>query len=174
MVVSNLRKSYIHTIKMDGVRDQENAYSLVHPTVYYTLNNIPEGTKLAAGDLNTLRQTIAKKSGGASTGVATTSGPKAANAKPTFAAVKPLLDKYTCTSCHNVTKKQVGPSFTAIAARDYSIDKMIDLIYNPKPSNWPDYAVAMPPMPQVPKEDARKIVSWIKSLTAKKTAQEMP
>jgi cytochrome c551/c552 len=75
-----------------------------------------------------------------------------------------LLTKYTCLSCHNPTKKQIGPAFADVAKRKYTIDKMIGLIYNPNPKNWPDYAVAMPPMPQVPKADARKIVSWIKTL----------
>jgi hypothetical protein len=40
----------------------------------------------------------------------------------------------------------------------------VNLIYNPQPQNWPDYATEMPPMPQVPKEDARKIAMWIRSL----------
>jgi hypothetical protein len=44
---------------------------------------------------------------------------------------------------------------------------MLQLIYNPNPKNWPGYAVAMPPMQQVPRADARKIVAWIKSLEKK-------
>jgi len=38
------------------------------------------------------------------------------------------------------------------------------LIYNPEPKNWPGYATEMPPMPQVPREDAKKIAAWINSL----------
>jgi len=81
-----------------------------------------------------------------------------------FAEVKPLLLKNTCGACHNADKKQVGPSYKEIAKRNYSIDKIVSLIYNPQPQNWPGYATEMPPMPQVPKEDARKIAAWIKSL----------
>ena len=45
-----------------------------------------------------------------------------------------------------------------------SIDKIVSLIYNPQPQNWPGYATEMPPMPQVPKADAQKIAAWVKSL----------
>ena len=30
---------------LDGIRDKENSYSLIHQTEYYTLNNISEGAK---------------------------------------------------------------------------------------------------------------------------------
>jgi cytochrome c551/c552 len=78
--------------------------------------------------------------------------------------VKPLLEKNTCLACHAAEKKVVGPSYTDVAKRKYSNEKIVDLIYHPKPENWPDYATPMPPMPQVTKEDATKIASWINSL----------
>lgn len=81
-----------------------------------------------------------------------------------YTLVKPLLAKYTCLSCHNTDKRQVGPAYKEVAKRKYSISKMVSLIYNPQPQNWPGYASEMPPMPQVPKEDARKIAAWINSL----------
>ena len=164
IIVNNLRQHYIHTITLDGIRDKENAFSLVHPTVYYTLNNIPEGQKLTLSEVSTKNTSgsMAKKAAGEAKSTAGSS------AKPlTYAAIKPLLTKYTCISCHNPTKKQIGPAFSDIAQRKYSADKMIQLIYNPNPKNWPGYAVAMPPMQQVPRADARKIVAWIKSLEKK-------
>jgi cytochrome c551/c552 len=82
----------------------------------------------------------------------------------TYEQVKPLLIKNTCAACHNPEKKQVGPAFREIARRNYSVDKIVSLIYNPQPQNWPGYATEMPPMPQVPKDQARKIASWIKTL----------
>ncbi len=154
IVVENLRQHYIHVITLDGIRDKENAYSLIHPAAYYTLNNIPEGKKLAIAELSTINtaKTAAKASGSIS-------------GKPlTFSQVKPLLTQYTCISCHDPNKKQVGPSFSDIAKRKYSAEKMLQLIYNPQPQNWPGYAVSMPPMNQLPKTEARKIVAWIKSL----------
>jgi cytochrome c551/c552 len=154
IVVENLRQHYIHIITLEGIRDKENAYSLIHPTAYYTLNNIPEGKKLAITELSTINtaKTTAVISGAT------------AGAPLTFNQVKPLLTRYTCVSCHDPNKKQVGPSFSDIAKRKYSADKMLQLIYNPQPQNWPGYAVSMPPMNQVPRTEARKIVAWIKSL----------
>ena len=122
--------------------------------MYYTLNNIPEGKKLAIAELSTVNtaKTAAKTSG-------------SVPGKPlTFNQVKPLLTQYTCISCHDPNKKQVGPSFSEIAKRKYSAEKMLQLIYNPQPQNWPGYAVSMPPMAQLPRAEARKIVAWIKSL----------
>jgi hypothetical protein len=60
IVVENLRQNYIHIITLQGIRDKENAYSLIHPTAYYTLNNIPEGKKLALSELSTINTGRAK------------------------------------------------------------------------------------------------------------------
>lgn len=165
LVVDSLRQYFIHTIKLDGIRETENSYSLVHPTVYYTLNNIPDGEKLKLNEISTLNSALVKEK-------VSNTAPKASKPKPvassgkavTFEEIKPLLAKHTCTACHNPDKKQVGPAFVDIAKRKYSNQKIVDLIYNPQPSNWPDYATPMAPMPQVPKEDALKIAAWINSL----------
>jgi cytochrome c551/c552 len=177
LIVDKLRRHYIHTITLDGIRDKENSYSLVHPVVYYTLKNIPEGPKLSLKEVST--KNSAKSTAIVTTAKASTlkvaekkAGDNSSKAKPAstvtgYSNIQPLLLKYTCTSCHSPTKKQVGPTFTDIAKRNYSIEKIVKLIYSPEPSNWPAYAVAMPPMPQVPKEDARKIAAWIKTLGKK-------
>ncbi|KAA3439217.1 c-type cytochrome [Rufibacter hautae] len=89
---------------------------------------------------------------------------KPANVVLTFNDVKPLLAKNTCLACHTVEKKQVGPGFREIAKRRYTNQKIVDLIHNPKPENWPNYATPMPPMPQVPKSEALKIAAWINTL----------
>lgn len=158
VVVDNLRRQYIYVITLDGIREKENAYSLIHPTAYYTLNNIPDGPKLPLSALSTKNSALASRA----TGDAAVS-----SAPMTYAEIKPLLTKNTCISCHNPTKKQVGPSFTEIANKNYSSQRMLQLIYNPQPSNWPGYAVSMPPMTQVPRSDAQKIVAWIKTLQKK-------
>jgi cytochrome c551/c552 len=75
-----------------------------------------------------------------------------------------LLTRHTCAACHQANKRQVGPAFSDVAKRRYTNDQIVELIYNPKPHNWPDYATEMPPMPQVPKADALKIAAWINSL----------
>lgn len=164
IIVDKLRRQYIHTITLDGIRDKENSYSLIHSTVYYTLNNIPEGPKLLLTEVSTRNSSKATTVTNTKDQTTTTSKITATSKQLTYNDVKPLLTKYTCISCHNPTTKQVGPAFADVAKRKYSIEKMVQLIYNPQPANWPGYAVAMPPMAQVPKAEARKIATWIKTL----------
>lgn len=187
LVVDNLRQNYIHQLTLDGVRATEGAHSLVHPIAYYTLNAIPEGQKLALSGVSTRNSSTAapaKKSATtpAKAGTKTSATAKAAPkgelvAKaPTYDEVKGLLSRHTCLACHNTDKRQVGPAYRAVAKRGYTNDQIVELIYNPKPQNWPDYATEMPPMPQVPKADAQKIAAWINSLspTANAKAAEKP
>ena len=75
-----------------------------------------------------------------------------------------LLGKYTCTACHKARVKAVGPAYSEVAKRKYSVSKIVQLIYEPKPQNWPDFSTPMAPMPNVPKADAEKIATWINSL----------
>ena len=176
IIVGNLRKNYIHTIKLDGIREREYSYSLVHPTAYYTLNNIPDGAKLSMTEVSTKRSATtartatadpAKTTSATKPGTATATKTGAAMAKTpvvSAAAVRPLLTKYTCTACHNAEKRQVGPAFVDVAKRRYSVQKIVSLIHNPQPQNWPDFPTEMPPMPQVPNADAAKIAAWINSL----------
>ncbi len=179
IVVANLRQNYVHSITLDGVRDKGNFYSLVHPTAYYTLNNIPQGNKLALSEISTRNSAAATTPANQSTVkkgtlVKVTTAAKVATSKavakevaktpPSDNEIKAILVKNTCTSCHNATKRQVGPSFVDVAKRKYTNEKIVQLIHNPQPQNWPDYATEMPPMPQVSKADALKIAAWINSL----------
>ena len=93
---------------------------------------------------------------------------------PTYEEVKGILAKNTCLACHNAEKRQVGPAYKEVAKRGYTNDQLVELIYNPKPANWPDYATEMPPMPQVPKADALKIAAWINSLAPANKAGAAP
>jgi len=172
IIVDSLKQYHIHTITLRGVRARENSYSLVHPTAYYTLNNIPEGKKLTMDEVSTFNSSIVEKKASIPNkkeapvaATPTVSAPaKKAAAAPTYAEVEGLLTQNTCLACHQTEKRQVGPAFVDIAKRKYSSEKIVELIYNPQPQNWPDYATEMPPMPQVPKEDALKIADWINSL----------
>ena len=184
IIVSDLRKYYIHQLTLDGVRGAEGSYSLVHPIAYYTLNNIPTGEKLAMSEVSTKNSatapatkvgpasTLGKKVVPAKAGTKTTGAkPKLVDGQavtmakaPTYDEVKGLLSRHTCLACHQAEKRQVGPAYADVAKRKYTNDQIVDLIYNPKPQNWPDYATEMPPMPQVPKADALKIAAWINSL----------
>jgi cytochrome c551/c552 len=171
LIVNNLRRYYIHTITLDGMRDKENYFNLVHPTAYYTLNNIPEGQKLSMVGVSTINSAKMAKTAATADAkkgaLAKGAGAKTlamANVVPTYDEVKPLLLKNTCLSCHNANKRQVGPAYVDVAKKKYSVNELVQLIHNPKPEHWPDYSTPMPPMPQVPKEEARKIALWIKSL----------
>jgi len=194
IIVSNLRQYYIHTITLNGIQDDENHNSLVHPVGYYTLNNIPNGNKLSISEVSTKntgknvngsttsskgivastkgartdaavdisKATTKKASGKATTASATT------KTAITYAMIKPLLQKNTCLACHNASSRQVGPAYTDVAKRKYTVAQIVELIHNPKPEHWPDFSTPMPPMPQVPADEARKIAEWIKSLEKSK------
>ncbi|WP_299546827.1 auracyanin family protein [Seonamhaeicola sp.] len=158
VVIDNLRSNYIHELTLGGVKPQGEETLLLHPTFYYTLNNIPKGNKLPLSELRSVRRSSDEKK----------VGKKVPAKKRTVVlndeAVKPLLSKNTCFACHDKSKRVVGPSFKAIAKRGYSNEKIVALIYNPQPKNWPEYATPMAPMPQVPKDEALKIAAWINSL----------
>jgi cytochrome c551/c552 len=175
VIVDNLRRYYIHTLKLDGIRERDNFYSLVHPTAYYTLNNIPEGAKLSMTEVSTKNSAIViAQAPPVTTGVkkTTVAAPVKQVAQvlaqvekvPTYNDVKGMLSSYTCLSCHNPDRKIVGPAFKDIAKRKYSPEKIVQLIHNPQPENWPQYPTPMPPMPQVKKEDGLKIAAYINSL----------
>lgn len=159
VVINNLRRYHVHEIVVPGIRSQDGN-PVLHPVAYYTLNNIPEGAKLPASELSTKRSAAAKAP---SKPAARTTTAKTAKA-PTYAEIEPLLVKNTCTACHQTTKRQVGPAYVDIARRKYSNERILELIYNPEPKNWPEHETPMPPMPQVPRDEALKIAAWINSL----------
>src|SRR5690606_7980098 len=122
IIVDSLREHYVHTITLDGIRERNNFYSLIHPTAYYTLHSIPQGPKLTMSEVSTKDSSIpvaapepvptASSSKQASKTASTLKAPtvKATAAKaPTFKEIEGLLAKYTCIACHNPDKKQIGP-----------------------------------------------------------------
>jgi cytochrome c551/c552 len=163
VVVDNLRQYYIHHIMVPGIRAKDSGLPVLHASAYYTLNNIPDGDKLSISELITKRSAEVKPKSGApiKQGVA-----KAAAKATSYAEIEPLLVKNTCTACHQVNKRQVGPSFADVAKRKYSDERIVELIYNPEPKNWPEHTTPMAPMPQVPRTEALKIAAWINSLKA--------
>lgn len=162
VVIDNLRQYYLHEINVSGIRST-SGLPVLHANAYYTLNNIPDGDKLPASELSTKRRSPAKPA--ATTKAATTKTTGSTKAA-TYAEIEPLLVKNTCTACHQTSKRQVGPAFTDIAKRKYSNERIVQLIYNPEPKNWPEHETPMAPMPQVPKDEALKIAGWINSLRA--------
>jgi len=189
IVVDSLREGFIHSIQPLGVRSYTEEMPLLHPAAYYTLNSIPTGEK-AAFTLAAAKPKTQKKDGASDPGTAvntpdnqmkearpSTAGEakKVAAAAPAKPASKPtptvassteiaaLLTKYTCSACHKTNERAVGPAFKEVAKRKYSVSQMVNLVYAPKPENWPDYT-PMAPMLHVPKKDVEKIAAWINSL----------
>jgi cytochrome c len=74
-----------------------------------------------------------------------------------------LIAKNGCTACHAVDTKIVGPAFKDVAKKGYTPDRIVKPIYQPEPSNWPGYT-PIPPMTNVPKDEAEKIAKWITEL----------
>jgi cytochrome c len=82
-----------------------------------------------------------------------------------------LMNKYTCSACHRVDARLVGPAYTDVAKKKYTDEKIVELIYKPEPANWPGYP-PMAPMTQVPKPDALKLAKYINSLAPKAAAKK--
>ncbi|NUM30747.1 MAG: cytochrome C [Bacteroidetes bacterium] len=77
--------------------------------------------------------------------------------------IKALLSKNTCLTCHSLNERLVGPPFTAIAKKKYTVKQIINLVENPQPSHWPGYP-PMAPLKNVPKKELEQIANWIISL----------
>jgi len=140
LLIDNLRQYHIHELYVPGIRSREGNLPILHPAAYYTLNNIPQGKMLTTGDVSTKRQ---------------------GNAGASNETAETLLARHGCFGCHDAKRRQVGPSFKDIARQGYSSERIIELIYQPEPANWPDFETPMAPMPHVPKEDAQKMAEWI-------------
>jgi len=77
--------------------------------------------------------------------------------------IKTLLATNTCLGCHRLDKKLIGPSYTDIAGKEYSVDELVRLMQEPQPENWPDYP-PMASMSFVAVEDLTTIAEWIVQL----------
>lgn len=166
LLVDGLRQYYVHEIKLEGIKDA-SGLNLLHNTAYYTLNNFPDGDKLTGfipRPANLKTKTTTTTTPTKITTPDDVNAKKAVTKAPTTAEIQPLLQKHTCTACHQANKRQVGPAFADVAKRNYTNEQIVELIYKPNPKNWPDYATEMAPMPQVPRADALKIAAWINSL----------
>jgi cytochrome c551/c552 len=86
----------------------------------------------------------------------------AAPAKPENAEAKAaiaLLNKYSCTACHGVDKKVVGPGFNEVAKKHAGkVDYLAGKIKAGGSGVWGP--IPMPPQ-SLPDADAKKIAEWI-------------
>ncbi|MBF0098475.1 MAG: cytochrome C [Magnetococcales bacterium] len=76
-----------------------------------------------------------------------------------------LAEQHGCLGCHGERERVIGPSYAEIAKRAYTPEKILALVRQPVPSNWPEYAQApMPPMATVPEAELREIANWINGI----------
>ncbi len=153
------RQYYVHEFYLGDIRSTDGE-PLLHASFYYTLNNIPDGDSLAKNEYTNPvveNKPVPKQA-------KTTTTVTVKKTALTDGEIDPFLSRNTCKACHMKDQRLVGPSFQAISKRKYSDEKIVDLIYNPQPKNWPEYATPMAPMPQVPRDEALKIAAWINSL----------
>jgi cytochrome c551/c552 len=176
LVIDGLREGYIHEIKPAGVKSAGDNLNVLHGSAYYTLNTIPTGEKANITLVTPKPKAKIKKEDAGSKvntpdnqkkeAAPSTAGEAAKKGKVAVISDKEamaLLTKNTCLACHKKEGRAVGPSYKEVAARKYSNAKIVELIYNPKPENWPGLT-PMAPMTNVPKAEAAKIAAWINSL----------
>lgn len=160
LVIDGLRQYYIHEFKMEGIRN-ESGDPLLHETAYYTLNQIPSGSRIMVSEGNRMQADKVEK-------VAPVVAPKSKGKSIiSDAEAMALLKKHTCLACHAKESRVVGPSYVDIAKRNYTDKQILALVYKPNPQNWPEYATEMAPMSHVPAADVLKIASWINGLKNK-------
>ena len=81
-----------------------------------------------------------------------------------------LMAESDCKTCHKEEMKVVGPALKDIAGKypntPENVEKLAEKVIKGGSGNWGE--VAMLPHPQVSKEDAKEMVSYILSLAAAK------
>lgn len=94
---------------------------------------------------------------GAPVAAAPTAAPKPENTEAKAAMA--LLNKYSCTACHGVDKKVVGPGFNEVAKKHAGkVDYLVNKIKAGGAGVWG--SVPMPPQ-SLPEADAKLIATWI-------------
>jgi cytochrome c len=86
-------------------------------------------------------------------------------AAPVAQADEALLKKHNCIACHQIDKKVVGPAYKEVAKKykgqkDIAV-KLAEKVKKGGQGAWGP--VPMPPNPQVPDADIKKMVEFILS-----------
>jgi len=79
---------------------------------------------------------------------------------------KKLVAMADCVGCHNETQKVIGPAYVDIAAKypsnDENISHLADVVIKGSKGTWGD--LPMTPHPNLSKDDAKLMVTWVLSL----------
>lgn len=77
-----------------------------------------------------------------------------------------LMAKADCSGCHNKTQKVIGPAYVDIAAKypsnETNISHLADVVIKGSKGTWGE--LPMTPHPNLSKDDAKQMVTWILSL----------
>ena len=157
--------------KVDGRGDVKNVACMKDcPTEAAVRSYLPDFARDAHGNILEQNRVIGPVRGADTTRPAPASLPQGAAAVPVVVAaapagpdVKALLSKNSCTACHGMNNKIVGPGFNEIAARYKGrADAEAYLAGKIKAGGSGVFgAVPMPPQPQLAEADARAIARWI-------------
>ncbi|OSZ65486.1 c-type cytochrome [Hydrogenophaga sp. IBVHS2] len=158
--------------KVNGKGDVKNVACMKDcPTEAAVRSYLPDFARDAHGNILEQNRVVGPVRGADTTRPPPASLPKGAAAAPLVVAaaaatgpdVKGLLSKHSCTACHGMTSKIVGPGFNEIAARykgradaeAYLTGKIRSGgsgVFGPVP---------MPPQPQLSESDAQAMARWI-------------
>ncbi|MEO5770924.1 MAG: c-type cytochrome [Burkholderiaceae bacterium] len=123
---------------------------------------LPDFARNAHGNLQAQNRTVGAQRGAETAQPALT--PPAPDAAAGAAAAIALTQKYSCTACHGLDSKLVGPSFRDIgkkhATRSDGVDYMAGKIQAGGAGVWG--AIPMPPQ-SIAESDARTIAQWLSS-----------
>ncbi len=158
--------------KLEGKGDVKNVACMkdcpVEPTIR---SSLPDFARDAHGNIQEQNRVIGPVRGADTTKPAPTapvgSGPKpavvVAAAKPAGGDVKALLAANSCTACHGMSQKIVGPGFTEIAKKHKGQERLeAYLAVKIREGGVGVFgAVPMPAQPQLSAAEAAAIAKWI-------------
>ncbi|MGQ2921860.1 MAG: c-type cytochrome [Hydrogenophaga sp.] len=159
--------------KVNGKGDVKNVACMKDCPVEATIrSSLPDFARDAHGNIQEQNRVIGPVRGADTTRPAPTapvgSGPKpaavvVAAAPPAAGDVKALLAANSCTACHGMTQKIVGPAFSDIAAKhkgNAGLESYLAIKIR-EGGVGVFGAVPMPPQPQLSPADATRIAKWI-------------
>lgn len=158
--------------KADGKGDVKNVACMKDcPTEATVRSSLPDFARDAHGNILEQNRGIGPVRGADTTRPPPASLPKGAAAAPVVVAaaaatgpdVKGLLSKNSCTACHGMTNKIVGPGFNEIAAKYKGrADAEVYLTGKIRSGGSGVFgSVPMPPQPQLSESDAQAMARWI-------------